>query len=60
MIFSRKMFFSIGRNCLPEAKLGEYVVHIIDKQTLSIELNISHHMKGKPTAYVYLVKNASF
>ena len=24
------MFFSIGRNCLPEAKLREYVVHIID------------------------------
>ena len=24
------MFFSIGRNCLPEPKLGEYVVHIID------------------------------
>ena len=24
------MFFSIGRHCLREAKLGEYVVHIID------------------------------
>ena len=24
------MFFSIGRNCLPEAKLGEYLVYIID------------------------------
>ena len=28
--FFRKMLFSIGRNCLPEAKLGEYVVHMID------------------------------
>ena len=24
------MFFSIGRSCLLEAKLGEYVVYIID------------------------------
>ena len=89
------MFFSIGRRCLPEAELGEYVVHIIDdppknnKNILksafsrksifkifrktaaifsilkiliffsdySIELKISHHMKEKPTEYVYLVKN---
>ena len=28
--FFRKMFVSIARNCLAEAKLGEYVVHIID------------------------------
>ena len=28
--FFSKFFFSIGRNWLPEAKLGGYVVHIID------------------------------
>ena len=93
LIFFRKMFFSIRRNCLAEAKLGEYVVHIIDnspqkkkiwkvaflKKSIfkifrktaaifsifkiliffsdSIELKIPHHMKGKPTECVYLVKN---
>ena len=87
------MFFSIGINCLPEAQLGEYVVHIIDnphekkfwnlafsrksifnifRKTAaifsilniliffsdhSIELKIPHHMNGKPTEYVCLVKN---
>ena len=25
-----KNVYSIGRNCLPEAKLGEYIVDIID------------------------------
>ena len=30
VIFFSKIFVSIGRNFLPEAKLGEYVVHIID------------------------------
>ena len=24
------MFFSMGRNCLLEAKLEEYIVHVID------------------------------
>ena len=93
LIFFRKMFFSIGRNCLREAKLEEYVVHIIDDPPKkkkfkgglfekihfqnfqknhrhflnfriltffsdhSIELKIPHHIKGKPTEYVYLVKN---
>ena len=30
LIFCRKMFFSIERNFLPEAKLGEYEAHIIE------------------------------
>ena len=32
-----KIFFSIGRNCLPEAKLREYVVHMIDNPLKKIK-----------------------
>ena len=31
------MFFSIGRNCLPEAKLRGYAVHIIDNPPKKIK-----------------------
>ena len=36
-VFFSKVFFLIGRNCLPEAKLGEYIVHIIDNPSKKIK-----------------------
>ena len=35
--FFSKNVFLIGRNCLPEAKLGEYLVHIIDNPPIEIK-----------------------
>ena len=53
LIFFQIMFFSIGRNCFPKAKLGEYVVHIIDNtqkkfERWSFQENLFSKFSDKP------------